>query len=86
MSDLPTRTLAARLAPIRQALWDNGEITMAGLRRLDRAVGVDTYNQCDGCARGLPVRSGMHYDAQFVTPEMVCTADRYGTQAPSDTD
>lgn len=47
-NDLPDRYLRARLTPIRQALWDNGEITIAGLARLDRALGVDTYAEQTG--------------------------------------
>ena len=42
--DLLTRAITARLAETRQALYEHGEITMAGLMRLDRALGLDTYN------------------------------------------
>ena len=34
-------------------------------------------NQCDGCARGLPVdENGIHHDEQMFG--ICCTADRYG--------
>ena len=36
-------------------------------------------NQCDGCARGLPVTDGNHYEGDL--PVMACTADRYAPAA-----
>lgn len=46
MTDLLDDLVRARMEPIRDALWEHGEITIAGLVRLDRALGIDTYNQC----------------------------------------
>ena len=46
--DLLTRALTARLAKTRQALYEHGEITMAGLVRLDEALGIDTYDDEQG--------------------------------------
>jgi len=45
-SDLTTRSMARRLHSVRFELYRQGEITVAGLRRLDAAIGLsedDTY-------------------------------------------
>lgn len=34
-----------------------------------------TVNQCDGCARGLPIEDGIHIDGRYLV--MGCTKDRY---------
>ena len=44
--DLTTRVIAARVHEVRGDLYRQGEITVAGLRRLDQALGLaedDTY-------------------------------------------
>ena len=43
MTDLLDDFVRARVEPIRDALWENGEITISGLVRLDRALGIETY-------------------------------------------
>ena len=39
-------------------------------------------NQCDGCARGLPIHDGIHYIHGTVSPYMACTAHLYNEPAP----
>lgn len=83
MTDLLDDFVRARMEPIRDQLWAHGEITATGLRRLDKALGIDTYsrgnetaNQCDGCRRGLPLdEHGIHWGKGY---DMIgCTAERY---------
>lgn len=53
--DLTTRVCAARLHDTRRQLYREGEITVAGLRRLDEAIGLgeaDTYRLVRGIANG----------------------------------
>ena len=46
--DLLTRAMQACLSETRQALYEHGEITMAGLVRLDNVLGVETYDDEQG--------------------------------------
>ena len=39
-------------------------------------------NQCDGCARGLPIHDGIHYIHGTVSPYVACTAHLYNELAP----
>ncbi len=84
MTDLLDDFVRARVEPYRDLLWENGDISIAGLVLLDKCLKIDTYsrgnetaNQCDGCMRGLSIRGGVHYQAQSSIPEMICTAERY---------
>ena len=61
--------------------------------RADQCAKAQTINQCDGCARGLPIRQSLmfsrgarelgaqdapiHYDPVSGTAVMGCTKDRY---------
>lgn len=83
--ELETKRFTLVDRDVRDALWEHGEITISGLVRLDKALGIDTYsrgngaaNQCDGCMRGLPVRGGMHIaDHSEGRYGFFCTAERY---------
>ena len=48
----------------------------------DRASDNAARNQCDGCARGLPISDGLHREPFSGLPVMSCTADRYAPAAP----
>jgi len=37
----------------------------------------EPVNQCDGCARKLPIRNGIHYELDTGHTVMVCSAYRY---------
>lgn len=61
------------------ATWNTRTSNEAANAVLALTPAAGVRNQCDGCARGLPIRDGIHrgvgYDA------IVCTADRYGAPA-----
>lgn len=46
----------ARLAALRDELWEAGEIMLAGLRRMDRALGIETYLEGGGIRRASDER------------------------------
>ena len=61
---------------------DVGEVHFDGTgwptpqRKPVEAVETKTVNQCDGCRRGLPVRDGLHVDADGMA-FMCCTKHLY---------
>lgn len=51
--ELQERWLRAVMEPVRDAMIENGEITMAGVRRMDRAMDrseEDTYERAESGA------------------------------------
>ncbi len=40
-------------------------------------------NQCDGCARGLPIRNGNHYEPKNGHTVMGCAAPLYADVGPA---
>lgn len=52
----------------------------ASLAELSRFESFGSRNQCDGCARGLPVTDGLHRDKSGL-PVMACTKDRYKSES-----
>jgi hypothetical protein len=61
-------------------LWMPGFLERASFAASRAADPKSSLNQCDGCARGLPVENGIHRGKGYDL--IACTADRY-TDKPS---
>lgn len=47
-------------------------------KRLEKLENPETKNQCDGCARDLPINEhGIHYNPDGSYDHIACTKDKY---------